>query len=40
MITHNPEIARMAHRVIRIRDGRIANIKTNRQPARARELSW
>ncbi len=40
MITHNPEIGRMAHRVIRIRDGRIANIKTNRQPARARELSW
>ncbi len=40
MITHNPEIARMADRVIRIRDGRVVNIKNNRQPARARELSW
>ena len=40
MITHNPEIARMADRVIRIRDGRIAGVKTNRQPVRARELVW
>ena len=40
MITHNPEIARMADRVIRIRDGLVASIKTNRQPAKARELVW
>ena len=40
MITHNPEIARMADRVIRIRDGLVASIKTNRHPAAARELVW
>jgi len=40
MITHNPEIARMADRVIRIRDGLVSGIRTNRQPVRARELVW
>jgi len=40
MITHNPEIARMADRVIRIRGGRIASIKINQRPARAKDLVW
>ena len=40
MITHNPEIARMADRVVRIRNGNVASIKINRRPARAQELSW
>ena len=40
MITHNPEIARMADRVIRIRSGVVAGIKINLKPARARDLVW
>ena len=40
MITHNPEIARMADRVIRIRNGNIASIKINQRPARAKDLVW
>ena len=40
MITHNPEIAKMADRVIRIRDGRVASIKINLHPLSAAELSW
>ena len=40
LITHNPEIARMADRVIRIKNGRISSIRINPQPAAAAELSW
>ena len=40
MITHNPEIAKMADRVIRIRGGAVAGIKINQKPARAQELVW
>ena len=40
MITHNPEIARMADRVIRIRNGRVSGIKINQKPARAQDLVW
>lgn len=40
MITHNPEIAKMADRVIRIRNGSIASIKINQRPARAKDLVW
>ena len=40
MITHNPEIARMADRVVKVRNGRIANIKKNLHPVRAEELVW
>ena len=40
MITHNPEIAKMADRVIRLRDGRVSSIKVNLHPLRAEELSW
>ena len=40
MITHNPEIARMADRVIRIRNGIVSSIKINQKPARAQELVW
>ena len=40
MITHNPEIARMADRVIRIRNGEVASIKINMRPARATDLVW
>lgn len=40
LITHNPEIARMADRIIRISDGCITDITVNRHPAKARELKW
>ena len=40
MITHNPEIARMADRVIRLRDGRVSSIKVNLHPLHASELVW
>ncbi len=40
MITHNPEIAKMANRVIKLKDGMIAGIKVNLQPLHAEELVW
>ena len=40
MITHNPEIAKMADRVIKLRDGKVSSIKVNLHPLRAVELSW
>ena len=40
MITHNPEIAKMANRVVRIRNGRVASIRTNLRPLPATELVW
>ncbi len=40
MITHNPEIARMADRVVRIRGGLVFSIRNNPHPAHAAELVW
>ena len=40
LITHNPEIAKMADRVVRLREGRVSSIRVNRHPRHARELSW
>jgi putative ABC transport system ATP-binding protein len=40
VITHNAVIARMADRVIRLSDGRIAGIDRNPSRADPRELSW
>ena len=40
MITHNPEIAKMANRVIKLKNGMIAGIKVNLQPLHAEELVW
>ena len=40
MVTHNPEIAKMANRVVKIRNGRIASIKRNINPLPASELEW
>ena len=40
MITHNPEIAKMADRVIKLRDGRVSSIKVNLHPLHASELVW
>lgn len=40
MVTHNEEIARMANRVVRIRDGRVYEVTVNRHPAEASDLVW
>lgn len=40
LITHNSEIARMANRVVRIKDGVIADIFINMHPVPAAELAW
>jgi len=40
LITHNVGIATMADRVIRLSDGRIAEVRANAEKKAARELSW
>jgi putative ABC transport system ATP-binding protein len=40
LITHNVGIAGMADRVIRLSDGRIAEVRANAEKKAARELSW
>ena len=40
MVTHNEEITRMADRVVRIRDGKVYEIKINRKPVPAEDLVW
>lgn len=40
VITHNAVIADMAHRVISLSNGRIADLKLNEHRCSARELSW
>ncbi|MCR4645654.1 MAG: ATP-binding cassette domain-containing protein [Oscillospiraceae bacterium] len=40
MVTHNPEIGKMADRIIKLRTGKVASIKTNPNPIHATELSW
>ena len=38
MVTHNPEIAKMADRVVKVRNGKIASIKKNMHPLHAEDL--
>lgn len=40
MVTHNEEIAKMANRVIKIRNGQVYKISVNRYPAKATDLVW
>lgn len=40
MVTHNEEIAKLANRVIRLKDGTIAKTWRNPKPASAYDLSW
>ena len=40
MVTHNVEIAKMANRVIKLKDGLISSVRTNFHPMKAEELSW
>ena len=38
MVTHNSEIAKMANRVIKMRNGKVSSIRVNRNPLHAEEL--
>ncbi|WP_083774470.1 ABC transporter ATP-binding protein [Desulfurivibrio alkaliphilus] len=40
LITHNADIARMAHRIIHVSDGRISQLEINENPCPASELHW
>ena len=40
MITHNPEIAKMANRVIKLKGGLVSSIKVNLNPLHATDLVW
>ncbi|MBQ4296652.1 MAG: ATP-binding cassette domain-containing protein [Clostridia bacterium] len=40
MITHNPEIGKMADRVVKLKNGKVFSIKHNASPLKARELEW
>ena len=40
MVTHNAEIAKIANRVVCIKDGRISSVRINPKPLIASELSW
>ena len=40
IVTHNAAIARMANRVLRLRDGRIVEDELNESPVAAAELAW
>jgi len=40
IVTHNREIAKIAHRVINLRDGKILSINDNPNPMKASQLIW
>lgn len=40
MVTHNPEIAKMANRVIKLRNGKVSGIRINLHPHKATDLVW
>jgi putative ABC transport system ATP-binding protein len=40
MITHAPQISKMAHRVLSIRDGRVEEVLDNEKPLTPGEIEW
>lgn len=39
-VTHNTDIARVAHRVIELRDGEVVDVHTNSDPADPKSVTW
>lgn len=39
-VTHNTDIARVAHRVIELRDGEVVEVRTNSDPADPDSVTW
>ena len=39
-MTHNDAIAKMAHRIMYLKDGQIVNIQMNPQPMAAKDIEW
>jgi putative ABC transport system ATP-binding protein len=39
-VTHNTEIARVAHRVIELRDGEVVDVRTNADPSDPESVTW
>ena len=40
IVTHNAAISRMAHRVLRLREGKLVQNETNTAIVAARDLEW
>lgn len=40
LITHNPSFEPIAHRVIRIHEGKVASVKRNEHPVSAESIDW
>ncbi|MGN0402389.1 MAG: ABC transporter ATP-binding protein, partial [Acetatifactor sp.] len=40
LVTHNADIAKCADKVIRMKNGKIKEIRTNEHPASVREVEW
>jgi putative ABC transport system ATP-binding protein len=40
IVTHNREIAKIAHRIIFLRDGKVLRIENNKTPMKASQLVW
>lgn len=39
-VTHNTSIARVAHRVVELRDGQVIDVQTNDNPAAPADITW
>ncbi len=40
LITHNQNIAKLGNRIIKLKDGKIEDIVTQKNPAQADEIEW
>jgi len=40
IVTHNKELAKVAHRVVYLKDGRITDVKRNKEPMSVSKLEW
>ncbi len=40
IVTHNEAISQMANKVLKVRDGKIKEVKINKNPLKAEEINW